>query len=206
MKGLVNLPCYKGEQMKKIILISLLIVSCGGAAGDPTYDDIILEGWTNFEAAEYATAIESFDNAVTTDPTKSEAYSGRGWSQMKLDNLSFAETSFSDGAAIADAGADLFAGYAFLLNAQKLYANSNTRASQALTLDATWTFAHISSVSAADLHVVIAENHFALGNFAASLAEVKILNSSFNANVATAGGQSLLGAEIERLKSISKLK
>ena len=88
-------------------------------------------------------------------------------------------------------------------NAQKDYTRSNQRADDALALNSNWVFTYDSSLSAADLHVLKAENYFLLGEFAESLAEVQILNPNFSADVSTNAGQAALAQEIENLKVAS---
>ncbi len=94
----------------------------------------------------------------------------------------------------------MFAGWAFVQNALKSYADSNTKASQALTQAPTWRFSHDSTLDASDLHILKAENYFLVGDFDNSLTEVKLLNPNFNADVSSSSGQADLAAEIERLK------
>jgi hypothetical protein len=89
------------------------------------------------------------------------------------------------------------------LNAQKNHSTSNSQVAQALAVDVDWSFPHDTSLDTDDLHVLKAENHFLLGEFPESLAEVQLLNAAFSADVMTSEGQSSLAAEIERLRSSS---
>jgi hypothetical protein len=134
---------------------------------------------------------------------KVDAYVGLGWSYMKLDQLTTASDEFNMGSQKANPPADLFGGWAFVLNALRDYGGSNAEADQVFTLDPTWTFSYGLPLSKDDLHVLKAENYFLLGNYTYSLNEVKRLNSGFNADVTTSIGRAALAAEIERLKGIS---
>jgi len=49
---------------------------------------------------------------------------------------------------------------------------------------------------------MLAECYFALFNFDDCVIQVKILNSSFTADIATYDGRAALAAEIERLRGI----
>jgi hypothetical protein len=181
--------------------------SCSSPDGDgdttptgPTLDELIAQGWQAFESGDFQTANSKFNEARQKDSGPVDIFVGLGWSLFRLDNLTQAKNEFLAGSGKTDAPADLFAGWAFVLNALKDYRNSNTQATQALGKDATWSFSHGASLNADDLHVLKAENHFLLTEFSESLAEVKILNPSFSADIQSTAGQQVLAAEIERLK------
>lgn len=196
-----------GDSMGKLfpfVLAGLVLFSCGPTAEEQlTYDQLVTEGWTLFQSAQYDSALSKFIQAGAIDPTGYEAYSGIGWSNLRLDQLSSAASSFQAGSTQfnADVSATLFAGWAFVLNAQKQYSNSNTRADQALGIDPNWIFEHGLSYDKDHVHVLKAENYFALGDYTLSLTAVKAVNPSFSADVTNSTGQAQLAAEIERLKT-----
>lgn len=189
--------------MKKsliIILSAVMIQACGSDTPGADYQAVIDEAWVMFEAGSYENAATKFTEARDIDSTFAEAYTGIGWSSMKLDLLSGAAANFSAGENKTNTTADLFAGYAFVLNAQKLYSSSNIKAEGALVMNSEWSFAHLSGLNKNDLHITRAENYFALGQFTQSLAAVQQVNVSFTVNVSTPTGQGELADEIERLK------
>ena len=169
----------------------------------PSYTDLINEGWSSFTQGNYQAAFDNFAETKAMNETEAESYTGLGWSLMKLDNLSQASTEFNTGSTKSNVSADLHAGWAFVLNAQKEYMNSNTQTDEALSKDSNWSFSHGLSLNTDALHVLKAENYFALGEFSQSLAEVRMLNLSFDVDVTTSEGQAALAEEIERLKGIS---
>lgn len=193
--------------MKKLNLILfaasiMLMVSCG--ADDETgvtYEELIDQGWSFFENAEYDSALFRFTGARDLDPVSAEAYTGRGWCFMKQDQLPGAASEFSTGNESQDPKVELYAGWAFTLNALKNYSQSNTQASRVLLMEPDWIFSHGLNLNADHLHLLKAENYFALGDYVNCLTEVKVLNISFNADVSNSDGQSALAAEIERLKT-----
>lgn len=195
---------------KKAVFLSLVVlcvnlISCGAAAaGGDEYDGLVADGWVAYENKDYAGAADLFSQAVIADPERAEAYTGLGWTEMRRDNLNEADGQFEIGSFKDDASSDLYAGWAFASNASKAYTNSNSRASTALSGDPTWAFVHDATLDHKDLHILKAENFFALGQFGQALTEVQTQNGSFSADVSTSGGQAELAAEIERLKGISK--
>lgn len=186
-----------------ILFFVIIGMSCGDdpVPTEPTYDELIAQGWNAFIQADYDGAFDIFDQASTLDASMAEAYNGKGWCGLRTDQLSSAASDFSSAAGKNNRSATLFAGWSFVLNAQKSYAASNTQADSALARDPSWEFEHTLPYDADYLHLVKAQNYFALLNYTASLAEVQILNVSFSANVATADGRAALSAEIERLRT-----
>ena len=187
-----------------IILMALWLAGCGtdeAGTPTPTYQELVDVGWILFTAGNYNDAITSFQLAQQTDDSQAEAYSGIGWSRMQLDELSIAATSFSNGAGRTNPDATLFAGWAFVLHGQESFSSSNAQADEALALDTNWDFQHGLNLDQRHLHLLRAENFFALGNFISSLSEVQILNPIFAADVGTSDGQAALADEIERLRT-----
>jgi len=168
-----------------------------------TLEELIQQGWAAFEQGQYLTARDRFDRAWEKNPLEVEVYNGLGWSYFKLDSLEQATRQFHICYCLFDTTADIAAGWAFVLNAQKHYEESNEKAVQALALNAAWAFTHALPLDVKDLRLLKAENYYLLGNFTQSLAEVKILNPAFPlTTVASDLDRAALAAEIERLKGI----
>lgn len=165
-----------------------------------TLEELIAQGWAAFEQGNYLQAKDKFSEAQSQYPLEVEVYNGLGWSYFKLDSLEQAVRQFHICYCLFEPTADIFAGWAFALNALKAYGESNVQADSALVSNPTWVFDHGLMLDSRDLVLLKAENHYLLGYFAESLLEVKILNPAFTADVTTDFGRSALAAEIERLK------
>lgn len=190
-----------------IALLIIALVLCGCPSSDSsvephaeTYDDLINKGWTEFSDKDYIVAIEKFNAAKSLEPNNFKAYSGLGWTYLKNDQLTNSIQEFSIGAQKEGSGADIKAGWAFVLNADKKYADSNIKIDSTLSSDSNWTFSQGLGLDKNDLFVLRAENFFLLGNFEESLNAVQVLNPSFLANILTSEGRADLALEIERLK------
>lgn len=185
--------------MKKAVFCILVVsvVACSDSDSRNALD----VGWSAFETGDYATALAALTEARDKQPDDPEIRSALGWTFMRLDMLAEAASEFETGASIANTPADLHAGRAFVLNAQKNYAASNASVTQALSLQPAWAFSHEPGLDHEDLAIMKAENHFVLGEFQDALTTVQTVNSSFIADVATDAGRGQLAAEIERLRS-----
>lgn len=206
-RGKINFQ-INGETDMKIknfflMFFAIIGISCGDdpVPTDPTYDELIAQGWNTFIQGDYDGASAIFDQASVLDASLAEAYNGKGWCGLRSDELPAAASDFSSAAGKSGRSAAVFAGWAFVLNAQKSYAASNTQADSALARDPNWEFEHGLPYDAEYVHLVKAQNYFALLNYASSLAEVQILNVSFSADVNTVDGRAALAAEIERLRT-----
>lgn len=78
--------------MKQIIATAILgsLILLGGCVEDPTlpdslgYDGLVQTGWDQYEAGNYASALEYFLDAIDADPTVPDAYVGAGWAALYL--------------------------------------------------------------------------------------------------------------------------
>ncbi|MCA9324578.1 tetratricopeptide repeat protein, partial [Candidatus Saccharibacteria bacterium] len=112
----------------RIILMALVFVHicCGGGGkSKQSYPDLVEAGWSAFADGDYNAAFSLYSDAIDADPEQAAAYAGLGWALMKLDNIAQANGTFNTGSTKTNPPADLFAGWSFVLNAQKSYANSN---------------------------------------------------------------------------------
>lgn len=188
---------------KYIILILFLIFACdadNGTDPDLTAEELIAQGWENFESADYSAALTSFEEAISKDETIADAFNGAGWTNGRLTNLTDAVSRFSSAITLNANLTDAHAGLAFAHNAQKSYQSAINSANTAIGLESGWDFSHDETLDYKDLHLLLAESYFATLDFTSSLAQVQILNPSFTADVNTFDGRSALAAEIERLR------
>ncbi len=183
----------------------LTLIRCSDSGTQPsklTATELTARGWENFEAAAYQSALDNFEEAISKDESFAEAYSGAGWAGGRLLKLNNAITYFSQAVAQNSSSSDSYAGLAFVYLAQKEYQLAIAAANDALGINNLWDFAHDQTLDYRDLRLLLAESYFALLDFSNSLAQVKILNPAFDANVSTFEGRSALAAEIERLRNV----
>ncbi len=190
-----------------VMIFTIIIFSDGCKVKQPTepvdtYASTVNGGWTAYKNKDYYGAAKKFGEALASDSTRVDAYIGAGWVLLKLDSLPLGETAFYLGSTKTKVTADLFAGWAFLLNATKQYNQSNLKTDIALSYDSTWKFTYDTTLSKTDLLVLKAENFFLLGDFNSSLFTVQILNPLFSTDISKPEGLAELATEIERLKKI----
>ena len=186
----------------------LTAFGCGGDGGGGPSDtaaSLTAAGWALFEQGEYEAAITKFDQALGLDATYSDAYNGLGWSNAKLDSLAEALGNFGECLVFNSTLADAYAGCAPVYRDYETepahFDSAIATASQALILEATYFFSHDDSFDWRDLHLIMAQSYYGLGEFLDA-----------NTHVLALGGVTLdtesttfvedLAAEIERLEGI----
>ncbi len=181
---------------------AILASGCGksGPSG-PSFEELIDQGWLAFAQKDYATAIQRFSDAQAMDAARIEPYEGLGWSYFLSGQLDQASVQFASGETQSEPTADLYAGWAFALNAMKNYSLSNVRADQALELDPQWSFSHGLPLDAEDLHILKAENYFVSGDFQKALEEVQAVDPGFSADLNSEAGLAALAQKIEFLRT-----
>lgn len=184
--------------MKKLstLFFLLLLTACSGSDSL----NVLEKGWDAFSTGNYTQSVTILTEARNDDPQNVEIRTALGWALMRTDQLESAEEEFSAGAQLTGPSADLYAGWAFVLNALKNHASSNESITEATTLDPDWIFMYDQKLTHEDLTILKAENHFLLGEFSSALAAVVTVNPSFSANISTDAGRGQLAAEIERLR------
>ncbi|MBI3365777.1 MAG: tetratricopeptide repeat protein [Ignavibacteriae bacterium] len=187
-----------------LLFFGFVFSSCSGSDGggpaQKTAEQLTTEGWQAYGAKNYQDALARFTEALQLNGNFADAHNGAGWANAKLNAMDAAVTSFTTGLTKDPANLQMKAGLAFVYSVQKNYALSIQRTQEVLAADSSWSFSRDLSISASDLHLLLAADYFAQGNFGASLQEVRLLES-FTVNVNTASGQAALSDEIEKLRT-----
>ncbi len=185
----------------------LTAFGCGGDGGGGPSDtaaSLTAAGWALFEKGECEAAIIKFDQAVALDATYSDAYNGLGWSNAKLDSLGIALGNFGECLIFNSTLADAYAGCAPVYRDYETepahFDSAIAAASQALALEATYSFSHDTSFDWFDLHLIMAQSHYGLGEFLEAKAHVDSLPDHVTLDPESPTFVEDLAAEIERLE------
>ncbi len=189
-----------------VVCAVMMMTACGSS--DQGVDPIPLptlveQGWEAFEAGDFAGAKTDFDLAIADDPTNSDAHNGLGWSNMNLDDLQGAVTSFDAALTHGFTGADPHAGKAIVLRDLEPvdYTAAISSANTALGIESNYAFAHDAGLDWKDLRLILAQSHFALGEYVEANTQVGILGGTVQDPDSPTFVSDLL-AEIDRLGQI----
>ncbi len=170
------------------------------------YQIKIVEGWIEFESGHYYGAISAFDEASEIEPMRSNSYLGLGWCYAMIDELDTSMSNFETAISIEPDAPDGYAAMAFVYLAQKQHEDAITAAEQAISLGGEeYVFSQIPDVQTRNIRLVIAECHYALGQYAEAQAQVDILKPDNDLNQNSHTYKQDLIMEIEGLKSVGEV-
>ncbi len=163
------------------VCVVMIPGGCGntdtGTAPNPTE---LQKGWTAFEAGDYTSAESAFGNALIEEPTSSEVQNGLGWTKLRLGLLAEAVAAFETALTNGFSGATPFAGLAIGLRDLEPvdYAAAIAAVLSALAIDSSYTFEHDADLDWMDLRLIMAQSHFALGEYTEASAQVTQLGGA----------------------------
>jgi tetratricopeptide (TPR) repeat protein len=151
---------------------ALMAFGCGGDGGGGPSDtaaSLTAAGWAFFEQGDYEAAIVKFNLALGLDATYADAHNGRGWSNAKLDSLGQSLSSFGECMTFDNTLTDAYAGCAPVYRDYETepahFDSAIAVASQALAMAPAYSFSHDTSFDWRDLHLIMAQSHYGLGEF-----------------------------------------
>jgi len=198
----------KRLQLAGIMLVVALMIGCGAENDvgfdpepDPAPDPTLVElGWAAFRAGQFDTAEDLFTQAITEDAANHEAHNGKGWTLLRLDNLTSAIVSFDAALNSGFTGADPHVGKAILLRDLKPvnYAAAIAAANTALSIDSDYTFEHDTELDWRDVRLILAQSYFATGQYDDANSQVGLLGGTMQNPASDTFVEDLL-AEIQAL-------
>jgi hypothetical protein len=191
------------------ILAILVLAGCSSDDDDgpttppaDTDQEVLDDAWAGFEGGDLATAGAKFRELLGRGTMIPVARDGLGWT-FAVQNE--ADSSLVHFAAALAAGADTLAiadqaqaGLAFASAAALEFQDCLDASAQVST---GWVFAHDDRFDHDQVVLLAAGAHYALGDFAASLAAVQQLDAGFTADIGTVEGRAALAARIEQLQA-----
>ena len=169
------------ERRSIIALIAAILVAagCGGGTGVGTASDrdqqISSEAWLAYRTGDYAKADSTFQEALSVNPSLSDALNGRGWANFSLagreadtnrrtGELNTAHENFSRAVTAEPKNADAWAGLAGVELASDNYQKAVDAAQQVIRLDPNFFSSH-DNFNIREVRVILATAYFFLGKF-----------------------------------------
>ena len=181
------------------VAVGLAVASgCGGGTGTGgsfgSAETLTFEGWDSYRGSsdplDLAEAERLFSNAISLDPSFSEAHNGLGWlnlqragqesgSEERSRLLERARTNYQRAIAADPQNEDAWAGLAGLELAANNWVAARDAANRALEINPQYFSSH-DNVDFRDLHIVLAQSFFHLGNFIETPSTLDPNNSLFH--------------------------
>jgi tetratricopeptide (TPR) repeat protein len=187
-----------------IVLVLLVLSGCGDDEGvtEPPVVSLLASGWQRFAAADYAGAIEKFEEAVESDRSLGDGHNGIGWCYLRLDSLDLALDAFQTSIAKGLVGADAQAGRCLVLNRLDEYRQAIFAGEAVVSINPLFKLAADPTVDVRDVRLAMAQSHLALGEYVEALDQATAIDSSILINPNSATFVSELIAAIENLTAI----
>lgn len=183
--------------MKKQIALSILffsfwIIGCSGADKNDTG---LKQAKSLFQDGDYTEALALYENLVFTEG--SVARVGAAWCYIRLNDYASANTYFSLSAD--DSLMDGYMGWSFTAWAANSPQGAIEKADFVLNKNGAYTLSLDPRVTANHLIWIQASSYFQLGNYAASVQKIKVLDASFNPNLNSANINQLISEKLQSL-------
>lgn len=182
-----------------ISIVSLYLNCSSNSLSNFSDDELLSMGWQDFRDNDHSSAKNNFSELINRNAFLAEAYAGLGWANAFLNSYSEALDNFNNAlqqSPSEELENDIYAGLCIVNDANNSPQNC-LAASENVATD--WAFQYITGLNYNDIILLRAFSNYALGNFSASLNEVKVLDSDFNVDVSTILGRVTLADKIEML-------
>jgi len=159
-----------------LLFLTISFIGCGEEedATVLTADMIVSQGWVEYSAGNYESAIIKFQSAIAKSPEISEAYNGIGWSNAKLGKISDSIDNFKKAVSKDPKNADAHAGLAGVYFVSGNYELTIASAKQALILKFDYQSPH-DKVKAGNLRLLLAQSYYNTGDYVSTKAQIEIL-------------------------------
>jgi tetratricopeptide (TPR) repeat protein len=196
------------------VIFSVLLLVIGSACNregkyipinPPTADTRLSEGWDNFEAGNYAVAIERFAAAKNRDASYADAYNGLGWSYSRVMDFTNAESNYIIYATLSEGDPaklhDVDAGLATMFAAAGNDVKAVEYSEKVIAADPNYSFNHDSRINVSSLRALIARSYYNQKNYLATLEYIQNnLDSGFYSALVSDGTLE------EKMNAIVKVK
>ena len=165
-----------------------------------TIDQLITEGWINFEKQQYQNAINSFEAALNIDINFDEAYLGLGWSFAKIDSVVKGNTNAKIAIHLNPELVDAYTCYAFTSFQLNQYNQSIAAAKKVIETEGEYyIFTHDPEITITKLRILLAQCYFETGQYSLAHQQVNILKPDNTLNPSSSNYISDLCEIIESL-------
>lgn len=167
----------KFEYQTGLLLTIILLAGCSFYEDTVTSPENLLPvAWDYFEKGNYQAAYTKFDAALDADPKNMDAYHGRAWSALLLNNPQQAIGDFNSAIYYGESGLDPVAGLAFAYHADQSYSAAISKAQSVLTANSYYYFEYKPVINYRDLQLILAMSHLHIGNLDFAYQYIRLLD------------------------------
>ena len=147
-------------------------------------DSMVKAGWSNYAVGQYESAAIHFESALQQDAACYDAYNGLGWSYFRQGDFSTAIDYFQFLTPLResepDLAADAYAGLAAIYMTQNEDVLAIFSGWEVLAIAGEeYTFTHDPTITAEDIHIIVARCLYNVGEFYLSHVEMNAVDETF---------------------------
>ena len=167
----------------------LLLVGCSkeekvSLVSPASVESKVEAGWADYAAGRYEAAAVQFESVLTQDASYLDAYNGLGWSSFRQGEFAEAIDYFEFLLPLRDSepalAADAYAGLAAVYMTQNEDVHAIISAWEVLSIAGeSYVFTHDPSITAEDIHILLARSIYNTGEFYLSQVEISAVDSTF---------------------------
>ena len=161
------------------LALSALMLSCGGDTPWSSWQrasEVNEDGWALYAEGDYAGAAIEFEAALEIEPAFTEALLGLAWCKSHDGEFEAALDDYDTVLASGEFETDAYAGRAAAALAATEASLAVASADSALSRSPSYEFGRHEEYNWRDLRLILAQAHFALGQYAYAQAEVDLLD------------------------------
>ena len=181
----------KASALVLMMMLPVVLGGCGGGTGVGgtlgSAETRTFEGWSAYKSG--AEAEQHFKDALSLDPSYSDAYNGLGWVSFKkagqqasegqqAQMLREAETRFKQATESNPLNTDAWVGLSGVNIAQGNWVGARDAAITALEQNSRYFSSH-DNIDYRDVRLILAQSSFFLGEFSSALDQLELLSPGY---------------------------
>lgn len=142
----------------------------------PDSEKALRSAWEYFEMTNYDMAYSKFESVISMDPDNKDAYNGRGWCSLLMNDIESAEADFVTALNKGSTSLDPHAGLAAVYISNDEFLLAISKAQYVITNDPEYSFFHEPEINYLDMHLILAMAYFHTGDFQNTYNHILVLD------------------------------
>jgi len=139
-------------------------------------EETLLTAWEYFEMNNYDMAYTTFESVIAIDAENEEAYNGRAWCSLLLNDVESAIIDFEFALDKGNTSLDPHAGLAGAYISKDEFALAILKSNYVINTDPGYSFVHEPQINYLDMHLILAMAYFHTGDLQSSYHHILILD------------------------------
>jgi len=142
----------------------------------PDSEKALQDAWELFGMTNYYMAYTKFESVISMDPDNKEAYIGKGWCSLLMNDLENAEIDLKIALDKGSTSLDPHAGLAAVYISNDEFLQAISKAQYVIANDPEYTFMHEPEINYLDMHLILAMAYFHTGDFQNTYYHILVLD------------------------------